>query len=117
MVNKNAKAENSNIPTPRYDAILERRKTLAKTRVKKVETSDLEAPVVVQILKWLKANGFRCWRNNGQGTVVHTSSGAGAMVPSSRPGSSDIEGQLKDGRYFCIEVKRPDWTPPKEEVR
>ncbi|CAK0774884.1 hypothetical protein CCP3SC1AL1_760005 [Gammaproteobacteria bacterium] len=73
-----------------------------------------EADVLAQILAWLKSNGFRCWRNNVQGNITHTGNGCAVLVPSSRAGSPDIEGQLKDGRYFCIEVKSSLWRPPKE---
>jgi hypothetical protein len=31
-------------------------------------------------------------------------------------GVSDIIGQLKDGRFFCIEVKRPKEKPTKEQL-
>lgn len=78
----------------------------------KVEIS--EAELQAQIIAWLKAQGLRCWRNNVQGNILHTGNGAAILVPSSRAGSPDIEGQLRDGRYFAIEVKRPTWTRPKE---
>jgi hypothetical protein len=50
-----------------------------------------------------------------------------AMLPSGRgkslrpvkfntiKGCSDILGQLKDGRFLAIEVKRPPWTAPKDD--
>lgn len=73
-----------------------------------------EADVLKEIIQWLKSQRIRHWRNNTQGNIKWGEGGMGVLVPSSRVGSPDIEGQLKDGRYFCIEVKRPGWKPPKE---
>jgi hypothetical protein len=33
-----------------------------------------------------------------------------------KTGVSDIIGQLKDGRFFCIEVKKPKEKPTKEQL-
>ena len=50
-----------------------------------------------------------------------------AMLPSGKPGAfrpvkfhdidgcSDIVGQLKDGRFLAIEVKRPSWKKPTDD--
>jgi len=49
-----------------------------------------EKKIETQIRKWLKMNGFYCWKNHGSQFTLS--------------GMPDLMA-VKDGRLFCIEVK------------
>lgn len=93
-----------------HEAKIAKRKERKQVREKSGKIA--EAKILTDIQTWLKQMRLRHWRNNVQGNIVHTGKDSAVQAPSSRAGSSDIEGQLPDGRYFCIEVKKPGWKPP-----
>lgn len=71
------------------------------------------------ILDYLKLRQIFCWRNNTgarkfdyrrkDGKVTHN------FFQWGKPGSGDILGVLKDGRFFSIEVKAYGKTPSESQ--
>ncbi|WP_432263292.1 VRR-NUC domain-containing protein [Cupriavidus sp. TMH.W2] len=55
-----------------------------------------------------------CMRMN-TGAAVFGEGENQRFVKFSEPGVSDIVGQLKDGRFFAVEVKRPGNTPTDDQ--
>jgi hypothetical protein len=68
-----------------------------------------EAAVLSAILRALKVHPHVAWfarMNTGSGKLVRAN-GASQWIRFSFPGCPDIIGQLTDGRFLGIEVKRP----------
>lgn len=64
-----------------------------------------EKEIQKAILDYLHLKGIFCWRNNS-GVVFSEYKGRKRMIRYGLPGSSDILGIMKDGRFLAIEVKR-----------
>lgn len=60
-----------------------------------------ESFVVSSCLRYLKANGVMCWRNN-TGALEKD----GRLVRFGTKGSADIIGVLDGGRFLAVECKR-----------
>lgn len=75
-----------------------------------------EADLYAPVLKLLSKRGARAFRNHvGLSAHGNTSSGQNRYVRSGLcPGSSDIIGWTRDGRFLAIELKRPGWKPTKK---
>lgn len=69
-----------------------------------------EHQVQAQILDFLKINSKVAWveRMNTGATISHYK-GKKRFIRFSFKGCSDIIGQLKNGRFFAIEVKKPEY--------
>lgn len=75
----------------------------------------LEKDILKQILEYLQAMGFFCWRNN-TGAQPMEYKGRSRFLRFGKVGSGDILGIMKDGRFFTIEVKRPGQKPTPAQV-
>lgn len=79
-----------------------------------------ESDVQKAIYQWLELNRYFCWRNNTgarkfdyrrkDGKVTHN------FFQWGKPGSGDIIGLMKDGRFFSIEVKAPGKKPTELQL-
>src|SRR3990167_10893916 len=65
-----------------------------------------EQDIVNSILDYLNLKGHRCWRNN-TGAFPFESKGVRRYIRAGFPGSSDIIGIAKDGKFIAVEVKKP----------
>ena len=63
-----------------------------------------EAEVVGSCLNGLELMGIEAWRNN---TGALKDRAGKRYIRFGKPGSSDILGILKDGRFLAVECKRP----------
>lgn len=70
-----------------------------------------ESEILKSILEYLKIRGYLCWRNNSGAYVDGDNRGKKRFIRYGLPGSGDIIGCLKDGRFFSIECKRPGLPP------
>lgn len=79
---------------------------------------------IVDYLRYEQARGRVAWfaRINGGGMLDRTGRFLrfywlylSGKQPAGK-GKADIEGQLPDGRYFALEVKRPGEKPTQEQV-
>lgn len=78
-----------------------------------------ESQVQKAILDYLKLRQFFCWRSNTgarkfdyqrrDGKITHN------FFQWGKPGSGDILGMLKDGRFFSIEVKAQGKKPTESQ--
>lgn len=67
----------------------------------KYQMYDSETQLVYSCLSMLNIMGFYCWRNN-TGALKDV---AGRMVKFGKPGSADILGVTKEGRFIAVECK------------
>lgn len=79
--------------------------------VKKFEPT--EKQIQDSIMNYLLINRYYVWRNNTGATHYENSKGRKRMVRYGKPGSSDIIGLTKDGKFLAIEVKRPNGKTTK----
>ena len=76
----------------------------------------LEAPIVQACLDLLQRHPSVAWcMRMNTGVAVYGEEDKKRTVRFSEPGVSDIVGQLKDGRFFAVEVKRPGNKPTDEQ--
>lgn len=75
-----------------------------------------EKEIQKAILEWLQLHRFFCWRNN-TGAVVSNYNGKERFHRYGMPGSGDILGLTKTGRFFSIEVKVPGKQPTPLQIQ
>lgn len=61
-----------------------------------------------RIIDYLTLRGYFIWRNNTGAVRYKPPRGRARFVRYGLPGSSDIIGVTKDGRFLAIEVKTPE---------
>lgn len=77
-----------------------------------------EAQVQASIRALLAAHPLVAWHgriNSGRAWLKGAGGKERPVQFHDVPGMSDIIGQLKDGRFLAIEVKRPSWKGPSDE--
>lgn len=80
-----------------------------------------EAEIQKSILEYLQKKNYFCWRNNtGARQFDYQRKGDGKVTRNffqwGKPGSGDILGLRKDGRFFSIEVKRKGKKPSADQI-
>jgi len=73
----------------------------------------LESDVLAAVLKYLKHHSKvgHVWRQNTGAHEVE-----GRYIQYGTRGCPDILGWLKDGRFLCVEVKRPGGMPSPDQI-
>ena len=75
----------------------------------KMESSVTETKILKSIIEYLERDNRVAWANrmNVGGAKVRNPGGPTRWVKFAFKGCSDIIGQMKDGRFLAIEVKKP----------
>ncbi len=71
-----------------------------------------EKQILAAILEYLQIKGYFCWRNNTGGFEGQL----GNFYRFGYPGSGDILGLTRTGRFFSIEVKRENKRPTETQL-
>jgi len=86
-------------------------------RFKLVIPVPYEVEIQKSILDYLVYHPMVAWAARFNSGSARLPAGGGKFRPvefNTCDGCSDILGQLKDGRFLAIEVKRPPWTKPTD---
>lgn len=77
-----------------------------------------EAAVLSAVLQALSHHKSVAWHqrmNTGAGKLMYQDGGTSRFLRFGFPGCPDIIGQLRDGRFLAVEVKRPSGTLSGEQ--
>lgn len=78
-----------------------------------------EAQVLAAVQQALSHHHAVAWHqrmNTGAGKLQYRDGTASQFVRFGFPGCPDIIGQLRDGRFLAVEVKRPSESPKKHQA-
>lgn len=84
------------------------------TTVTTTQREPLETAIQRQILELLERHPAIAWAKRMNVGGAHLK---GRYVQFAFTGCSDIIGQLRDGRFFACEVKRPDERPSEAQMK